>query len=131
MPAFYFSYFTQKKAFQKLWKIVFISSNKHFSFLRYSMFCFFSFSLQFPDSKSLTKKWIFVNMFCNSKRQVTSSTSFLFFIILSIKWTGCKGKNQVTFFMVSFKITYFQKSLTCIGCFGLFTKTRKGYGSSF
>ena len=33
--------------------------------------------------------------------------------------------------MVSFKTTYFQKSLTCIGCFGLFTNIKKGYGTSF
>ena len=38
--------------------------------------------------------------------------------------TGYKGKNQVTFFMVSFKMNYFQKSHTCIGCFGLLTKLK-------
>ena len=40
-----FFIFHEKETFQKLWKIVFISSNKHLLFLRYSMFCF---SLFFP-----------------------------------------------------------------------------------
>ena len=79
----YFTFY-QKKAFQKVRKTVFISSNKYFSFLRCSMF-YFSFSFQLPDSKGQTKKRIFVSMFCNSKIQVTSSRPFLFFIILSIK----------------------------------------------
>ena len=32
--------------------------------------------------------------------------------------------------MVSYKITYFQKSLACIHCFGLFTKINKPLGTN-
>ena len=39
---------------------------------------------------------------------------------------GCKGKNQS-----SFKISYFQEFLPCIGCFELFTKIKKESGTSF
>ena len=123
-----FFIFYHKKVFQKLWKIVFISSNKHFLFLRYSIF-FFLFFLQFADSKGQTKKLISVNIFCNSKRQVTSFRPFLFFINLSIKrdWVPFSW-SQVTFFMVSFKITYLQKSLKSIACFGLLPKLKRSVG---
>ena len=89
------SYVLPKKAFQKLWKIVFIFSNKHFSFLRYSMFFFSSsFSFQFPDSKGS----IFVNMFCNSKRRVTSSRPFFVFHNLAHKkGLGTKEKIKLPF----------------------------------
>ena len=67
------------------------------------------------------------------ERLVTSSAPFLFFMILSINGDWEQRKNQVNFFMVSFKtcclwsLLKFQKSFTCIGCFGLFTEIKKGY----
>ena len=87
------------------------------------MFCqFFFFSFRFLESKGHNKKGIFENMFCNSKSLVTSSRLF-FSQFCPKKRARCKRKNQVTFFMVFFKITYFQRCLACIGCFGLFTKS--------
>ena len=47
----YFSssfYFSPNDSLQKLWKMFFISSNKLFSFLRYSNFCVFVFPSFFP-----------------------------------------------------------------------------------
>ena len=46
---------------------------------------FFHFSFQFPDSNGQNKNKICLNMFRNSKRLVTSSRPYLFFIILFIK----------------------------------------------
>ena len=64
-----FFIFYQKKAFQKLRKMVYISSKKLFSFVRYWKFRRFFHSFpQFPDSKGQTKKGNFRNIFCNSKR---------------------------------------------------------------
>ena len=45
-----FFIFNQIIAFQKLWKMFFISSKKLFSFLRYSNFCIFVFPAFFPVS---------------------------------------------------------------------------------
>ena len=115
--------FFQNKTFKKLWKIVFISYNKLFSFLNCLMFCqFFFFSFRFLESKGHNKKGIFENMFCNSKSLITSSRIF-FHSLAQKRGARWKGKNQITFFMVFFKITYFQRCLACIGCFGLFTKS--------
>ena len=118
-------YILPKDSISKVMKICFL-------FLRYWVFSrFVSFLSTVSDVKDQNKKGIFINMFWNSKRLVTSSRLFLFFIILSIKGTGCKRKNGVTIPRVSFKITYFQKSLARTGCFKLFTKIKKGYGTSF
>ena len=38
-------------------------------------------------------------------------------------------KKQVTFLIVSFKITNFQKFHTFIGCFGLFSKIKMEHGT--
>ena len=71
-------------------------------------------------------------MFCNSKRDRYLRPELFVFHNLVHKWgPGAKKTNQVDFFMVSFKISYFQNFFACIGCFGLFTKTEKGYGTSF
>ena len=42
-------------ALQKLWKMFFISSKKHFSFLRYLNFCIFVFPLFFPSQPLLQR----------------------------------------------------------------------------
>ena len=114
--SFYFFRFYQKKRFKNYEKLIFIFSNKLFLFLRYSVFFF----LSFPVSrfKGPDQKINFFKHVCNSKRQVSSSRTCLFFIILSIKRGWVQKKKSSYLFMVSFKITYFQKSLTCIACFG-------------
>ena len=89
--------FFQNKTFKKLWKIVFISYNKLFSFLNCLMFCqFFFFSFRFLESKGHNKKGIFENMFCNSKSLVTSSRLF-FHIFAQKKGLGAKGKTKLPF----------------------------------
>ena len=69
-------------------------------------------------------------MFCISERLVTSSRPFWLFIILFIKREWAQRKKSYLF-MVSFKMTYFQKSVARSGCFGVFTKIKKGHGTSF
>ena len=54
-----FYYILTKKAFQKLWKVLFISSKKPFSFLRYSIFC--NFSLSFPQLHTEKVRWNWYN----------------------------------------------------------------------
>ena len=57
------------KAFQKLWKMILFpqKSSFHSWDTEYFVTFFLSFS-QFPDSKGQTKKGIFLNIFCKSKR---------------------------------------------------------------
>ena len=45
--------------------------------------------------------------------------------------TRCKGKNQVTFFMVSFKINLFSKISYMHWLFWAIYHIKKGYGTSF
>ena len=131
----FFIFYPKKKPFQKLRKIV-NSSNKHFSFLRYSVFLllfflgvFFLFfpvsRFNWPDQKSNFCKHVLQLKDTSKRLQVF----FVFHNLVHKKGPGAKGKNQVTFFTVSFKITYFQKS--CIAWFGLITKIKKGCGTSF
>ena len=83
---------------------------------------FFSFSFHSSQTQRvMAKKRIFVNTFCSSKKLITSSR--LFFHNLVHK-KGLGANEKVTFFMVCFKIIYFQKSLACIGLFGLFTNQK-------
>ena len=49
----------------------------------------------------------------------------VFFPLFIQSFAGCKGKNQVTFFMTSFKNNVFQKSYKRIGCFALFPKLKR------
>ena len=66
-------------------------------------------------------------MFSNLKRLVTSSRSFLFF---SIKRNWVQRKKSSYVFHGLFKNDLFPK-VSYIRCFGLFTKTKNGYGNSF
>ena len=54
----------------------------------------------------------------------------MFLITFSIKSDWFKRKNKVNFFKASwwssFKTSYFKQFLVSNGCFGLFSKTRKG-----
>ena len=56
-------------------------------------------------------------MFYNLKRLVSSSRH-----VFNKKWLCSKEKIKLSFSWAFLKTTYFQKSHTCIGCFGLFTK---------
>ena len=80
---------------------------------------------QFPDSKGKTKKGIFISMSCNSKRLVTRSRHFGFQNFVHKKWLGAKEKIKLSFSWSLLETTYFQKSHTCIGCFGVFTKLKR------
>ena len=104
--------------------MIFVSSKKLFLFLRNLILCRF-----FPFLSTVnghTKKGIFVDMFCNSKRLVTSFT-FFFHNLVHKKKLDAKVKMKLpTFFVFFFKKNYFQKSLACIGFFGLFIKIKKG-----
>ena len=128
-----FFIFYQKKAVQKLWKMGFISSRKLFLFLRYSIFCcFFPFlSIVSRFKGSNHKKDFSKHVLQLKERLVTSYKHFLFFIILSIKRDWVQRKKSINFFMVSFKISYFQKSLTCIGCLGYLPKLKRVMGIDF
>ena len=101
-----FCIFYQKKAFEKFWKMSFSLCLFNFSSLFSLLFP------QFPDWNGKTKKWIFVRTSCNSKGLVTSSR-------------GAKEKIRLPFSWSLLKITYFQKSHTCVCCFGLFTKLKR------
>ena len=129
MCLLFFFYFTKRRYF-KNYKNGFSFPLKS-SFCPWNIQCSVIYLLFFPVSrfKGPDQKWIFVNMFYNSKGLVTSFRPF--FMVLSIEGTGCKEKNQVTFSMVFFTTTYFQKSLACTDWFWLFTKIKNGYGTSF
>ena len=64
-------------------------------------------------------------MSCNSKRLLTCSRYFCLSKFRPSKVFGCKKKNQVTFFMISFKNNLFSKISYMRGCFGLFTKLKR------
>ena len=86
---------------------------------------------QFSDSKGKNKKGIFLSMSCNSKRLVTSSRRFFFSKFCSYKVTGCKGKNQVTFFMVSFKNNLFSKISYIHWLSWAIYQIKNAYGTTF
>ena len=112
---FYFFIFYQKKAFQKLWKMVFISCKKLFSFLRYFVIFFtFLFFFQLPNSKGQNIKRIFLNMFLQLKeRLATSSRPFLFFITLSIR-RDLVQRKKLTFSWSLLKYLFFKSMLHVI-----------------
>ena len=122
-----FFIFYQKKHFKNYEKLLFpLTSIFHSGEIQ----CFvFSFSFQDPNQKDQTKNLIFLNLFCNSKRMITSFRSFLLFKILS-KERDWVLRKKSSFFMISFKITYFPKPLKSIGCSRLFTEIKKGYQTS-
>ena len=125
-----FFIFYHKKTFQKLWKTVFISSEIHISFLRHSMFFFLFFPVsrfKGPDQKINFSKHVLQLKETGNK----FITCTFFFIILSIKRDWVPRKKSSYLFHGHFWITYLQKFLKCVGCFGLFTKIKKGYGTSF
>ena len=112
---FYFLYILSK-AFQKLRKMIFISSKKLFLFLVYWIFCqFFPFLSTVSRFKGSDQKLNFSeHVFQLKGRLVTSFTPFLFFMILSIMGTGCKGKKQI------FSCLTFSCSLLKYFLYGLF-----------
>ena len=86
---------------------------------------------QFPDSNGKTKKRNFCNHVLQLKRLITSSGIFAFQNFVHKKWLCAKEKIKLPFPWYLLKTTYFQKSNTCIDCFGLFTKLKKAYGTRF
>ena len=58
-----FLFFHQMTVLQKLWKILFISSKKLFSFWTYSNIC--TFSLLFHTFQIQKDKWIWNNLWCH------------------------------------------------------------------
>ena len=96
-----------------------------------SVVVFFILCPQFPDSKGKTKKGIFVSMSCNSKRLVTRSRHFGFQNFVHKKWLGAKEKNQVIFFMVSFKNNLFSKISYMHWLFWGIYQIKKTYGTTF
>ena len=65
------------------------------------------------------------------KGLVTSSRHFCFPKFSPWKATGCKEKNQVTFFMVSFKTNLFSKISYMHWLFWAVHQIKKAYGTSF
>ena len=132
-------FYILSKAFQKLLKMVFISSKKLFLFWGYWIFCqFFPFLSTISSLKGSDQKRNFSkNVLQLKERLVTSSTPSLFIMILSIYGGLWAKEKMLTFSWSPLKyLLYgffwnFQKSFACIGCFGLFTKIKKGYGTSF
>ena len=130
--------FYRKKAFQNLWKLVFLSSKKLFWFLRYWIFRqFFLFLSTVSRFKRSDHKANLSKHVLKLKERLVTSSTLLLFMILSINGDWAQRKNQVNFFMVSFEISSiwslskFQPSFAYIGCFGLFNEIKKGYGTSF
>ena len=120
--------------------MVFISSKKLFLFLGYWIFCqFFQNLSNFQIQRVRQKKRNFSkNVLQLKERLVTSSTPFLFFMSLSINGgLFAKEKMKLTFSWSPLKyLLYsffwnFQKSIACIGCFGLFTKIKRVMGLAF
>ena len=98
--------FYRKKTFQKLWKMVFLSSKKLFSFLRYWIFCqFFLFLSTVSRFKRSDHKANLSKHVLQLKERLITSSTLLFFMILSINGDWVQRKNQVNFFMVSFEIS--------------------------
>ena len=91
----------------------------------------FLFLFTVPDLKGQTEKGVFLIMFCNSKGDWYLVSGLFCFHHLVHKWGLGAKKNQINFFIVSFKISYFQKSFACTDCLGLFAKIKKGYRTSF
>ena len=85
----------------------------------YSIFCRF-----FPSLSSFQIQRARPKHFCKHVLQLKET--FLHFKILSIKSDWVQKKISSYLFSRSLlKITYFSKSHTCVGCFGLFTKLKR------
>ena len=84
----------------------------------------------------ITKKGIFLKVLQAKERLVASSRPLLFFIILSIK-RAWEQREKLSWLFKDFLIVFFQKNffsrefLAWSGCFGIFTKIKKGSGTSF
>ena len=127
-----FFIFYQKKAFLNYEKWFLFPLKSSFCSWDIEYFAAFFFSLsQFPDLKGQTEKGVFLIMFCNSKGDWYLVSGLFCFHHLVHKWGLGAKKNQINFFIVSFKISYFQKSFACTDCLGLFAKIKKGYRTSF
>ena len=63
-------------------------------------------------------------MSCNSKRWLVPGI-FAFQNFVHKIWLGAKEKIKLTFSWYLLKASYFEKSHTCIGYFGLFTKLKR------
>ena len=112
--------------FSIFYQTFFISSKKLFSFLRYSIFCYFS--LFFPVSrfKEPDQKTNFFKHDLKSKKLLTSSRPLLFFIILSIKRGWVQRKKSSYFFYDLFYSNLFTKVSCIYWLFWLFSKIKKG-----
>ena len=122
-----------KESISKIMKKLFLFLLKTSTFLSYSMFCrvFFLFFPHFPYLKGRTKKGTFVNLFCNSKRLVTSSRFFLFFIILSIKRDRVQMKKSSYLFHGLFENNLFSSLLHAWAVLGYLRKLKRGMGLVF
>ena len=116
--------------------MIFISSEKLFSFLIYWIFClFFPFlSTVSRFKRSDHKRNLFTHVLQLKEKLVTSSTLFLLFMILWINGDWVQRKNQVNFFMVSFDISSlwsllkFQSLLLALTVLGYLTKLKRVIG---
>ena len=127
-----FFIFYQKKAFLNYEKWFLFPLKALFVLDILNILQLFLFLFTVSRFKGSDRKRSFSNHVLQLKgRLVSSFRPFLFFIILYINGDWVQKKNQVNFFMVSFKISYFQKSFACTDCLGLFAKIKKGYRTSF
>ena len=126
-----FFIFYQKKAFLNYEKWFLFPLKALFVLDILNILQLFLFLFTVPDLKGQTEKGVFLIMFCNSKGDWYLVSGLFCFHHLVHKWGLGAKKNQINFFIVSFKISYFQKSFACTDCLGLFAKIKKGYRTSF
>ena len=117
--------FYQKNAFQKLWKMVFISSKN--LFLTYSVFCCcFPFLSTVFRFKASYKKWIFLSTFCNLMRDWLLVPGLSFHNLVYKNRLDAKEKIKSTFSWYLLKHLIFSHML-----FRAITKIKKRYGTNF
>ena len=109
--------------------MVFIFSKKFVSILRYPIVCFFFPFLSLFQMQRAKKMNFYKLVFLLKETGNQSQTFFAFHKRPHKKELSAMEKIKLAF-SVSFKITYFQKSLACIGCLGLFSKIKKKYGAN-
>ena len=80
-------------------------------------FSFYSFHIQRVKPRKTN--------FCMHVLQLKETGISVFQSFLHKKWPGAKEKIKLPFSRSLLKITYFQKSHTCVGCFGLLTKLKR------
>ena len=126
-----FFYILSKESISKLWKLVFISSKKLFSFSRYWTFCrFFHFLSTVSRCKGLDQKRNFSkHVFRLKKRLVSTSRLFLFFMILSINgdWVQRK-KIKLTFSWSLLKYLIFKSLSHILAVLGYLPNLRRVIG---